>query len=158
MRVASAGTEILGARLDGVPAAFFESDGDFYLTIPRTENGGNARLEILSRGNFAEGAARVASAPRTSARPKRIRWAFAPNVAGAELGVTEIFGLPAGKVVSVSAPEKTPPCFAAFPATAAFETDRVPCSDEGAALVFKTPVPEPSASFSERVFRFLFGE
>ncbi|MGN0834704.1 MAG: hypothetical protein ACI4QA_02600 [Candidatus Spyradosoma sp.] len=158
LRVVSAGTEILGARLDGAPAAFFESDGDFYLTIPRTEDGAKARLEILSRGRFAEGKSRVASAPRTSARPKSVRWAFAPNVAGATLRVTEIFGLPADKVAAVAAPENAPACFTAFPATAAFETDRVPCSDEGAALVFETPVAAPPASLSDRALRALFGE
>lgn len=158
LRIVSAGTEILGARLDGAPAAFFESDGDFYLTIPRTEEGAKLRLEILSRGRFAEGATRVASAPRTSARPKRVRWAFAPNVAGANLGVTEIFGLPADKVVAAALPEKMPLCFEAFPATAAFETDRVPCSDEGATLVFETPVSEPPAALPDRAFHALFGD
>ena len=158
LRVVSAGTEILGARLDGAPAAFFESDGDFYLTIPRTEEGAKVRLEILSRGRFAEGATRVASAPRTSACPKRVRWAFAPNVAGANLGVTEIFGKPADKVAAAVLPEKTPPCFEAFPATAAFETDGLPCSDEGAALIFETPAPAPSDALFDRAFRALFGD
>ena len=116
------------------------------------------RLEILSHGRFAEGSPRVASAPRTSACPKRVRWAFAPNVAGANLGVTEIFGKPADKVTAAVLPEKTPPCFEAFPATAAFETDGLPCSDEGAALVFEAPAPAPSDALFDRAFRALFGD